>query len=61
MIMSVREKVKLIYRLVDEVYRMVPIENDTIVIERLEHLTIVIKGVIKQLKKGVSSGSVLHR
>ena len=61
MIMSIREKVKLIYRLVDEVYRMVPIENDTIVIERLEHLTIVIKGVIKQLKKGVSSGSVLRR
>jgi hypothetical protein len=61
MIMSIREKVKLIYRLVDEVYRMVPIENDTIVIERLEHLTIVIKGVIKQLKKGVSNGSVLHR
>jgi hypothetical protein len=61
MIMSVREKTKLMYRLVDEVYRMVPIENDTIVIERLEHLTIVIKGVIKQLKKGVSSGSVLRR
>ena len=61
MIMSIREKVKLIYRLVDEVYRMVPIENDTIVIERLEHLTIVIKGVIKQLKKGESSGSVLRR
>ena len=61
MIMSIREKVKLIYRLVDEVYRMVPIENDTIVIERLEHLTIVIKGVINQLKKGVSSGSVLRR
>ena len=61
MMMSIREKVKLIYRLVDEVYRMVPIENDTIVIERLEHLTIVIKGVIKQLKKGVSSGSVLRR
>ena len=61
MMMSIREKVKLIYRLVDEVYRMVPIENDTIVIERLEHLTIVIKGVIKQLKKGESSGSVLRR
>ena len=61
MIMSIREKVKLIYRLVDEVYRMVPIENDTIVIENLEHLTIVIKGVIKQLKKGESSGSVLRR
>ena len=61
MMMSIREKVKLIYRLVDEVYRMVPIENDTIVIEKLEHLTIVIKGVIKQLKKGVSSGSVLRR
>jgi len=61
MMMSIREKVKLIYRLVDEVYRMVPIENDTIVIERLEHLTIVIKGVIKQLKKGDYSGSVLRR
>ena len=59
--MSIREKVKLIYRLVDEVYRMVPIENDTIVIERLEHLTIVIKGVIKQLKKGENNGSVLRR
>jgi len=61
MIMSVREKTKLMYRLVDEVYRMVPIENDTIVIERLEHLTIVIKGVIKQLKKGENNGSVLRR
>ena len=61
MMMSIREKVKLIYRLVDEVYRMVPVEKNTIVIERLEHLTIVIKGVIKQLKKGENNGSVLHR
>ena len=61
MIMSVREKTKLMYRLVDEVYRMVPIENDTIVIERLEHLTIVIKDVIKQLKKGNKNGSVLRK
>ena len=61
MMMSIREKIKLIYLAVDEVFRMVPVEKDTIIIERLEHITIIIKGVIRQLKKGESSGSVLRR
>ena len=61
MIMSIREKMKLMYHLVDEVHRMVFNEKDTIVIERLEYITIIIKGVIKQLKKGENNGSVLRR
>ena len=56
---SVSDKTKLICNLADEVRHMVFFEKDIIIIERLEHIVVIIRSIIKQLKKGDNDGSVL--
>jgi hypothetical protein len=61
MIMKVGEKIKLIHQLISEVYHMACTEKDTVVIERLEQVGVIIKDLIRLIKKEGSNGSILRR
>ena len=56
---SIDDKVKLLSYLMGEIHQRILKEENSIVVERLEHLIVVANNLIETLKNGEDDGSIL--